>query len=169
MNCDDFLPALETGGYFRRAAARRHAAGCPTCARTLAAWEALKHELADAPPLTGRERELWTTAERPGEVRPQVRRMRRAVDFAIAASLLVLATCLFLLSRRGQDIANPPPPSDTQVVVTPITPEGVAAELSPLERRLARLEAELAALSQRAELADLRQQAATLLDEYRHW
>src|SRR5262249_53390387 len=126
MNCDDFLPALETGGYFRRAAARRHAPRCPACARTPAAWGGPKRDLAGVPPLAGRGRELWTAAARSGEARPRVRRMRRAVDFAIAASLLLLAAYLFLLSRRDRDIVNPLPLPTPEVVVTTITPESVA-------------------------------------------
>jgi hypothetical protein len=171
MTCDDFLPALETGGYFRRAAAKRHAAACPACARSLAAWEALKRELAAAPALTPRERDLWTAAAGTAAGRPRVRRLRRAVDFAIAASLLGLATYLFLHSRKpdGNTEAPPRASSTPVVIVTAVSPASVAIELSPLEQRLARLEAELATLSQRAELADLRRQAATLLDEYRQW
>jgi hypothetical protein len=170
MTCDDFLPALETGGWLRRAAARRHAAGCPACARTLAAWQALKRDLADAPLLSARQRALWTSAARSGAVRPRARGMRRAVDFAIAAALLLLATYLVVLGRRGREqkaVDQPRPTSD--IVVVAISPASIAAEVSPLEQRLARLEIELAALSRRAELADLRQQVAALLDEYRHW
>src|SRR5207244_1920411 len=84
MTCDDFLPALETGGFFERAAARRHAAHCPACARVFAAWQELQRELASAPPLSDRERALWTSAAQPGRVRPRTNRLRQAATLAVA-------------------------------------------------------------------------------------
>src|SRR5260370_17983 len=89
MNCDEFLPALETGGFFRRRAARRHAAGCSACTHTLAAWRALKHELTAAPPLTGQQRDLWTSVAQPGQVRPRANYTRRRAALAIAAAVLL--------------------------------------------------------------------------------
>jgi hypothetical protein len=170
MNCSDFLPALETGGFWRRRAARRHAGRCPDCARTLASWQALKPGLAAVAPLPDRQRDLWTSVAHPLEVRPRTNYWRRAAAVAVAAALLFFAIFWSVRDR------NLPPREDrmaehhaAEVVVAAISRDRVAEELAPLEQRLDRMETEVAELSQRAELADLRRQTATLLENYRHW
>ena len=169
MNCDEFLPALETGGFFRRRAACRHAARCSACAHTLAAWRALKHELTAAPPLNGRQRDLWTSVARPGQVRPRANYTGRRAALAVAAAVLLMVSWWSLRSP------NPRPPEPraapaqiAQVTVVPISLESIAREVFPLEQRLEQMETELAALSRRAALADLKRQTETLLEAYHY-
>src|SRR4051794_12310045 len=60
MNCDDFLPALETGGPWRRRAARRHARRCPRCAAVAGRLAAVKAQWAQAPPpVSAGDRLAW--------------------------------------------------------------------------------------------------------------
>jgi hypothetical protein len=171
MTCDDFLPALETGGLFRRTAARWHAARCPACARVLARWQALKSELAEASPLTDRQRDLWLLAAEPAPVRPRLQLMWRlaalALVTALPAGFVLWSTQTGIFRTTGRVVQKRE--SDTRVAVVPISPESIARELSPLERGLDRVEAELAMLARRAARVDAHRQTATLLEEYRHW
>src|SRR4051812_8838267 len=95
MNCDNFLSALETGGFFQHLAARRHVANCPACARALAGWTALKHELAAAPPLTDRQRKLWTSVARPNILQPRTRYLGRVAAVAVAACVVFVLFWVF--------------------------------------------------------------------------
>jgi hypothetical protein len=169
MNCDEFLPALETGGFFRRRAARRHAARCSACAQTLAAWRALKHGLTAAPPLTGRQRDLWTSVAQPRQVRPRANYTRGRAALAVAAAVLLAVSWWSLRSYNPRPPEQPATPSQiAQVTVVPISLESIAREVFPLEQRLEQMETELAALSRRAAFADLKRQTETLLQAYRY-
>jgi hypothetical protein len=55
-----------------------------------------------------------------------------------------------------------------QVTVMPISGESIAQELSPLEQQVEQMAVELAALSRRAALADLKRQTETLLETYQY-
>lgn len=170
MKCGDVLPALEVGGWFRRVAARRHVARCPACARALAAWRALKSELAAAPPLTNSERHLWLCAREQCEPAAGSIRVRKGAAFALAAAVLGFV-CYWSFQRDppiGRERLQPIPDL-IQATVEPITQESIVAETAPLERGLDRIEAELAKLSHAVALADLKRQTSVLLKEYPHW
>lgn len=171
MTCDDFLPALETGHLFRRAAARWHAARCPACTRVLTRWRLLKRELAETPELTDRLRERWLRAAEPAAVQPRLRPVWR---LAALAAVTVVPACFVLWSLQSgpfrpvvRDVVVPT--AVTQAAVVPISRESVARELSPLERGLDRIEVELAVLTRRVARVDASRQTATLLEAYRHW
>jgi hypothetical protein len=136
----------------------------------LAQWQVLKQELAAASPLTDRQRDLWSSGARPVEGLARANYQWRAVAVATAAAAFFV---LFFWWLRRPDLPPQTGPGDvpapTEVTVVAISPKSIATELSPLEQRLDRMERELAALSQRAELADLKRQTATLLEEYRRW
>jgi hypothetical protein len=170
MNCDDFLFALETGGIWGRWAARRHAARCAVCQRAWAKWQLLKAELAAAPPLTGQQRERWQRIAQSGQVQPGPHYARRGFMLVVAASVLLV---LFFWSVRNRHGPPGEPPSklsaSTPIRVLPITPESIAQEVAPLEQALPHMEMELAALSKRAALIDLKRQTEELLEEYQHW
>src|SRR5258708_4517673 len=62
MNCEECLPSIETGGFFQRCAARRHARRCPQCGAALRRRDMLKEELVkpiDDPPLPPHLRRRW--------------------------------------------------------------------------------------------------------------
>jgi hypothetical protein len=59
MKCDDFLPAMETGGSLQRIRARIHAAWCPKCAAVLAAFAAVKRQLATPSAISLQMRQTW--------------------------------------------------------------------------------------------------------------
>ena len=104
MNCDNFLPALETGGLVRRMLARCHAARCPRCAGVQAAFRAAKQRLAAAEPLSLRARQLWERAAGEVDLRPSTRRV-----WIPAAAGLGVATCILLvvvaIATRPKSIA----------------------------------------------------------------
>ncbi len=162
MNCDDLLPALETGGFLRRRAARRHAAACPACARVLERWQDLKRALAAPAPLTDRERELVADAIEPRLPVPRAWSFRPVLVTGLAASLVLTAVVLSL--RRGD---GPTPPGGTEIRVASVTAQDVADACGPLEADLDRVERQIAALSERVQLGDVKRQAGTLLDQYR--
>jgi len=59
MKCDDFLPAMETGGFLQRIRARCHAACCPKCAAVHAAFAVVKRQLAAPSPISAPMRQRW--------------------------------------------------------------------------------------------------------------
>jgi hypothetical protein len=187
MNCDEFLPALETGGPLRRRLARRHAAGCPRCAAAAARFEALKGQWADAPPLSAGERQLWaraaTGAAREAVV-PQRPIPRRVLSWrlwgpvsGLAAACVVIAVVLVARPTRDDTLGGrfPPPPMATQPTTRETSPRPAAVRVVPVASSAAladlsgavdRLDAEMQELRRTAERAEARRQVAMALDRF---
>ena len=94
MKCDECLIAHESPSAPKRSAARRHAAGCPACAQAIVALDALKRQLADAPPLTSAQRRLWlnSAGAEPATGGPTPTRLSVGVlSGAFAAAVILLA------------------------------------------------------------------------------
>jgi len=166
MNCDDFLPALETGGCLRRMRARRHAARCPHCAAVYAAFTAMKQQLAAPEPLSGRARQLWEQAAGASTVQPSGR--RRWVPLAAG---LAAAACLLLLVVEW---AVRPEPAGTRFVPQPLAKTVIeeidpAGELSRLAAAAERLDKQLTRLQEQAARCDAQREVALTLDRFGRW
>jgi hypothetical protein len=173
MKCDDFLPALETGGFARRMRARRHAAGCPQCAAARAAFARAKRQLATAEPLSPRVRQLWAAAA-PGVT---LRHSRRKVWIPVTAGL-ALAACVLLLvvewavwkeritPQPEREVARSlPQPTNREVVEEVDWADG----LSRLAASVDQLDVQLQKLRREAERLEARQQVALTLDRFARW
>jgi hypothetical protein len=168
MKCDDFLPALETGGFLRRLQARGHAAGCRRCAAVHAAWTAAKRQLAIAEPLSPRTRQLWQRAVSERCVQPETRRTGTVAAW-LAGATCVLAFLTGVAVRQdffppgsipgGTDVNSPP---EAEVVGEINSP----TELSGLTAAVDRLDAELQGLQRLAERENAQQQIAATLRQF---
>jgi hypothetical protein len=176
MKCDDFLPALETGGFWRRWQARRHATRCSRCAALRTTFDQAIGTWATAEPLAPRARQAWMQAAVESIHRPTRTRIlrRAAAGFAVAACL-VLA---LLIAVTRKDVAPPRPeiqiaeenagqPGETRelgpITVEPIDP---TQGLSRLAADVERLDAELQTLRRKAERLDCQQQIAATLEGF---
>jgi hypothetical protein len=198
MNCDEFLPALETGGPLRRRLARRHAAGCPRCAAVAARLAAVKRQWADTPPLGPQERMLWEGAAvgDPGIRNLSLPAPRRPLSIpyarhgwhawaAAACVLLVVSLVVSLVVRhQGVNVAigpqpQPPPTKTTRTTsqtsqppsLGPVRVEAVdgLGELENLATAVDRLDVQMQELRRNAERAEARTQVASALDRFGHW
>jgi hypothetical protein len=173
MNCDNFLPALETGGFVRRIQARRHAARCPRCAAVRAAFAAAKRQLAAVEPLSPRARQLWERAGGYVTMQPSRHRLWMPAVAWLGAAACVLLLIMEVVIRRDS-IVPQPKPDVTHSNARPLDRE-VVEEIDPMEglSRLAaavnRLDAELQRLQHKSELLNARQQVALTLDRFGHW
>jgi hypothetical protein len=172
MKCDNFLPALETGGFVRRLQARCHAVRCPGCTATRAALTATKQRLATPEPLSPHARRLWELAASEVIVRPATRRVwapTAAGLGAVACILLFLVAVAvrkeFLTPQLNPEVRNFNPPPETEVVGTVDS----AKELSGLAAAVKRLDADLQRLQREAERVDAQQQIATTLNQFDRW
>jgi hypothetical protein len=176
MNCDDFLPELETGGLVRRMLARCHAARCPRCAAVRAAFTATKQQLALPEPLSPRARRLWERAAGEAALRtPGGRRWiaAAATGLGVAASIGVLLLIVDLAARNRADAPQPPPavtrPMPEPRNTTTIEEIDPAEELARLAAAVERLDKDLQTLRHEAERLDARQQIAVTLDRFSRW
>src|SRR5262245_63402843 len=94
MNCNEFLPKLESGGAIGRWRARRHAARCPRCAAVYTALQAATEELSAVEPLSQHARELWMRAARESAPVPI-----RAMRWLPAVACLATAACVLVMVR----------------------------------------------------------------------
>jgi hypothetical protein len=156
MRCDQFLPALTTGGAIGRWRADRHAARCPRCALARDEICRIETELAAASALTAAERALWTSVAEghPAPVVPPfwVWKSRLAAAAAIAAMLALL-----FWPRAGGPVVRPHP--DVAPIVADHELDGLRAGLEQLNR-------ELADLRRRADLLDARRDLDALAARY---
>ncbi|QEH32462.1 hypothetical protein OJF2_09330 [Aquisphaera giovannonii] len=171
MRCDQVAASLAAGGPFARVRARRHLAGCPSCARDAARLGELTRGLAGVPPLTAAQRALWASAAMgPAPTAGDGRARRRASLAAAAAILAAIGLAAWhRLSRPGD---GPREPVVARVPTTPDVPPA-AAEPSDRERlarewlaRLDRLDRELETLRREADLLDVRRDAEALWGRY---
>jgi len=179
MNCDDFLPSMETGGLVRRMRARRHAARCRRCAAVYAAFVSATQQWASPEPLSPCARHLWEQAA--GELAVGPFRWRRWMPLAagLAAACVVLLAVAMVL-RKG--FIAPPPrevaPRPSEVPAAPI-PQRLAGdvieqldpaeELSRLAAAARQLDAQLQRLRHEAERIDAQRQLAVTLDRFGRW
>jgi hypothetical protein len=189
MKCDDFLPALETGGPLRRRRARRHAARCPRCAAVAAQLAAVKRPWADVPPLAAGERLLWERAAMddagagniplPAQPRRLVIPNGRQWWAAAACVLLAVSIAVTLVVRhKAVQVADRPPhvpsPTTTRAEPSRLGPVRVelvdaARELDQLAAAVGRLDVQMQELRRQAERAEARSQVASALDQFGHW
>jgi hypothetical protein len=190
MKCQDFLPALETGGRWRRRAARRHAARCPRCAAVAERFAAVKAQWADAPPLAAQDRLAWERAADRLRIAGETRRRtnvvpaRRRFPFAIVAGLAAAACAavvvIVIVRHKHVDVAGgqKPAPTTNQVTPSPVasrtSPVRVevvdpAAELARLSVAVDQLDARMKDLDRQAARAEARRQVASAIDHFGRW
>jgi hypothetical protein len=184
MNCDDFLPAMETGGAMARRRARRHAARCPQCAATYARFATVKQQWANPEPLSPRVRQLWSNAATGPEANEASFRLVRPVTRLVVAGGVVAAAaaaCVAwaLVNRFAGDghAANRPSPSTTVVRVpqpptasgTRVTQLAATEELDALSDAVDQLDSELEQLRHDVQRNEARRQVAMTLDRFGKW
>jgi hypothetical protein len=172
MKCDDFLPALETGGLVQRLKARCHAARCRRCASQRAAFADAMQRWAVAEPLSPRAESLWRQAAGAAAARPgRGNAWKLATAGAIAAACLAVA-CLLAVSwhihnspiagpqriAAGNEIRRLGP-----VTVEEIDPSEGSAYLADEVRRL---QVELKSLQQAIEKKSAQRQIAAALKRF---
>ena len=90
MKCDDFLPALMTGGMIRRARAHLHAVGCGHCRAVRERFSQAVHQSANPTALTAADREVWRRAISVEQV-PSPRKVPLAAKWALATAAILVA------------------------------------------------------------------------------
>lgn len=167
MRCEELLAALETGGPAQRRRARRHVRACPRCAAALAAFEALKHELRTAEPLSADARRVWERASAAAYAAPARRVGRRVwVSAAVAvAACVVLVIVAKWMGKTPQDDFGPGP-VPTATVVEVIDP---ATELGKLVAAADELDGQIERLKAQARRMSARRAVALAIDRYGKW
>lgn len=161
MKCEDFLPSWQTGGWWRRLAARRHAARCPRCAAVRQRFAAALQGFAEPAAVSAELRARWCDAAESTPVVAADRSAshgtygRRNLALACAASLAaVVAVGLWLWPEGARE-------GDRQVAT--VVEVDAAPEFVRLESSLALLDQELQLVEQEIERMQARQLAADLL------
>ncbi len=171
MNCNDFLPTLETGSAFGRLRARVHARHCPQCRTVQRRLSELRSELARPSQLTAFHRRIWQRAALDVSHEPG-KGMVRYRQLAIASCLGISATCVFViaLSLRSN---LPPGEEGTMVQVeAPAKTSAVSIAVAPLDDiedisvGLRRVAAELDRAAERASLLEARRAIADVAAMY---
>ena len=181
MNCDDFLPAIETGGVIARLKARRHAARCQRCAALYARLTEVKRQWSNAAPLSPRERQLWKSAAAVQDASASSGRNWIVWGGGLAAAGVCVAA-FFVVRWMHPGIAGPhgsqpppvvakvelpaPQPVRSDVTVTELVP---AREFETLADDVDRLDADLARLRRDAQRLEARQQLAMTLERFGTW
>jgi hypothetical protein len=173
MNCQDFLPELETGGPWRRIRARRHAARCPRCAAVYSAFRAAKHRLAAAEPLPPHARELWNRATRGIVVLTEHRyRWTPAVACLATAACLLLVfvgPALWLKHVERVNVTIDAPREKTIVSPTSVIELDPSVEFTQLADAAVQLDAELQSLRMTAQRLEARREVMIALIQYGEW
>lgn len=171
MKCEEVLPLVETGRWWQRAAARRHARGCETCQIALRHWEAVRLQLSALPKVDDRQRALWRAAGRADRVVARRRIGSWTMWAAATTGVLVLAGWLFVRANLFDDVRE-------EVVqigvgrdepqVDPVPPPSPVERLawSELESAHTSLSLELDRLAADIALLDERRQLDVLLTAY---
>jgi hypothetical protein len=185
MKCDDFLPALETGGFFRRWIARRHARRCGNCTAALAMLDGVKEALA--PPsgksgLPAHLRRRWMavaqTEASPAEPSPAVYRigpgtiwLKRAAALAAIVLLVLVPLLIYKFHGRATPVVPGPMVMKDRITVFPITLTQVdrAAELAQLDTEIVQLQTNVRSLIKSAERLEARQRLALVLAQNTKW
>jgi hypothetical protein len=173
MNCDDFLPFLETGGPLRRMQARRHAARCPRCAAMHSKFLAAKERLARPDALSNHARELWHRAARDTRAQPVCRHpwLPVAVGLATAACAMVAVVRPVTREngRRSVPIADAGSTDAPVVGPTTIIEVDPTLQLSDLASAAERLGNEIRALQTLAERFEAEREVVMTLNRYGKW
>jgi hypothetical protein len=152
MRCNQFLPALTTGGVIRRWRANRHAARCPRCGPIRVEIRQLETDLSAVPTLTSAQRALWTAVAdgHPAVGLPSFWRLSPR----LAAAAALVAMLAFLAWQQAR-----PPVVRTAPVTAPVMAD---RELDGLRANLDQLDHELANLRRQADLLDARREVDAL-------
>lgn len=182
MNCQDFLPNLETGGPLKRFKAKRHAAACPRCAAIHGRLRQLKDELSRGTPLTDAQRRKWQDALPPlPQVAPEsVRSPRpfaawpsRQLAWAAAGAAVLLLTAGVawqngFFDRPDKQVAvEPGEHGDPIVEPQPELPLYSGGEIAQLRTNFSQLGDELDRLNELTQLLDARHEVREVLLTYR--
>jgi hypothetical protein len=179
MNCDEFLPAIETGRVFARFKAQRHASRCPRCAAAYARLNEVKRQWSTAAPLSPCERHLWASAAAATETEPAA--SSRLGRVAWAGGLAAAGACVvafFVVRSMRSDVTGPQhsqTPSPVISKVEPIVSEVTVTELVParefdaLSDAVDQLDADLAKLRRETERLAARQKVAMTLERFGKW
>jgi hypothetical protein len=166
MKCDDFLHALETGGWIQRFRARRHAANCPKCAAAQANLAEFKAQLSAVQPLSPRQCQLWKlSAPRPSPEPLAVGPLAPWLKFAACLAFICAALPFILWTIHRLHLPGDRQPTEGTVVIAGNPVE----ELTRLAADIDRLDADLDKLQQQAERIDARRQVAMTLDRFARW
>jgi hypothetical protein len=173
MNCDDFLPFLETGGRLRRMQARRHASRCPRCAAVYAKFRAAKERLARPDALSNHALELWKQAARDSLVHPAWRHRWVPIAVGLATAACVLVAVLKPVIREK---GRPSTPTEDAVFSdvllagpTTIVDVDPTLQLSDLASAAERLGNEISALQTIAERFEAEREVVMTLNRYGKW
>jgi len=167
MNCDDFLPALETGDPEQQQEARRHAASCSHCEAAYVTLQKIKATLALYEPLSDSARAVWANASR-----APVTQLTPRVKWAPAlAGMLTSAACavVFILVISRRDVKPVPQIVGQSAGPTIVIEHDPTAELAQLAEAVEALDGKLVALAERAERLDIKREIALTLSRYDHW
>lgn len=171
MNCEDLWRWIETGNFLQRLLARRHAAKCPGCARSLGDLGAVRRELARAEPLSRAERRPWERASQADTARPAVSGIRVALLAGTSvAALAILAALVWTAWRWGAgrpvEVVSPEPSSVSQAAGRQGIDGDPVRQIRQMKAQLLALSEELEELSRRAAVLDERKRVDQLLLEY---
>jgi hypothetical protein len=165
MNCEDFLPALETGDAAQQREARQHAAVCPRCAAAQASLVRLKSVLAAHEPLPAAARAVWEQAARAPAPEP----LRRPNWLPRLAGLLTAsaacAVVFILVIPRDAGRGRIAGISGSTTVIE----HDSTAELAHLKAAVDSLDGNLVALAEHAERLETEREIALTLNQYTRW
>lgn len=167
MKCSEILSAWESAHWFRRGAARRHAARCAECAQAVQAIAALKQQLAAVDTISPDERHRWMKAanSEPATVPLWPSRFSpRVLGGACAASAAIL------IAWGGWYALRPRPPAEmASHNGTPIASDSaphLTIESDPaVHQGLVQLSAQLDELSRQAALLDEQRELRALVQQ----
>ena len=172
MNCDDFLPAIETGGLLARLRARRHAAECARCSKVYAEFTTLKRQWSNAapPPLAPRQRQMWKNA---ATVESGSAPSRLGwITFAGGLAAVGVCVVIFIVVRPARELVKvEPPPLPSRTIVSDVTVTDLvpAREFDALSDAVDQLDADLVKLRRDAQRLEARQELAMTLERFGTW
>lgn len=165
MNCEDFLPAIESEEPSPVHEARRHAASCPRCAAAYAALLKVKATLAHHEPLPASARAVWEKASW-NPLSESTRRPRWVP--ALAGLLTSAAACVLVLvlviSKR--DVAPGTLTGASPASTTTILEHDSTAELAQLALAVEALDGSLVALAEQVERLEVEREITLTLNQY---
>jgi hypothetical protein len=172
MRCDEFLLAIETGGFLTRIRARRHAAGCRRCAAEYAVFSAAMREWAAVEPLSAEAKKRWLAVAVEPE-RPPLRRDARKTLMAgaVAGACLIVICAIWAFRRVDESPARSAAQNDARREtrhLSPITIEriGPAKGQAILSSEIGRLDDELKELRRKIEEKRVQNQIVAALARF---
>ena len=107
MKCDEFLSAMETGGFVQRLKARCHAARCQRCASEQAAFADAMQRWAAPEPLSPHAERLWRQAAGEATARPARGNAWKLATAGAVAGVCLIVICLLAVSQHIQQFTSP--------------------------------------------------------------